>query len=866
MDGFRKLHIFYVIKLLQSIELFRLLFYHVYIQNMEREYWGMDSKGLREKFKDRNYEGCLLYIQNNLHHISEQQVYDVVFDVLEEIFVTAEKDKNGVLFRTMYLTYSEVIDRFKIYDECTFFSFMKMGDIFESSFVNNIMAKNCYEKAEYCLKYIYGYDNPILKFMGGVQCQYYSSQKAIEMILDAGSYIYSCEQTNKEDAIIDWILDNKKEFLIKLAKSFYELAFQSNEENFDISNILLNSILKKDNLLLYLLAEEGIQADERFDFLNEDFNFAVQNQSNIMNVTNVSRILTCFAKQKECTLRDISNMIGEYKTICESFPDSGWRRYLESRFELFQKVEILDALQRNDRSQLRNITDMMHVREDVSGIKEELDIKQQLCFLYLYQRDIDKVKQLLEDIRGLLENLVVQFFFLNDFAEKKTIIENVSNVITNIIFLYNETSTIRTGYEFVLRYKNFYLNYANIKLSISDTEKLLRTSNLNLEEIFNENSEGLLALSVNHLQDTLRENESFIDFTKTVTYGGISVYGVYYITKWNIQYLEIPIHIDTALNGIYNKLLNKEANIELSNEMYMIFQKVVQPIGLLLSERTKVIYISPINQFMKIPFELFPSFKNKGNTLGDEYIIHYINGGVDIINSSYKHSNDTNIEHSLVLGINEFDSDNLPKLNNIAHEISSISHILNTEQKLNDFADWKGKIKSVDITHLATHTIMDENENEDILDSIHIYLSDKEKISMREISQMNLSNLSLLSLSTCGQMNQHCSFCDGTYHFGSVFLQAKVKTILLNLWESDDCACAIIMIKFYENYMAGISAYNALQCAKKYVRETKLIEFKGDKALKNIVFSSGSKDDDIPFKNPYYWAGYVIVGGRHEKY
>ena len=77
----------------------------------------------------------------------------------------------------------------------------------------------------------------------------------------------------------------------------------------------------------------------------------------------------------------------------------------------------------------------------------------------------------------------------------------------------------------------------------------------------------------------------------------------------------------------------------------------------------------------------------------------------------------------------------------------------------------------------------------------------------------------------------------------SAFTLAGVPSTVASLWEVPDKVTQEIMIDFYQYLKKGDSKANALRKAKlKYLQKT----------------------DDVNFKKPFYWAGFVAAGNMEK--
>lgn len=105
-------------------------------------------------------------------------------------------------------------------------------------------------------------------------------------------------------------------------------------------------------------------------------------------------------------------------------------------------------------------------------------------------------------------------------------------------------------------------------------------------------------------------------------------------------------------------------------------------------------------------------------------------------------------------------------------------------------------------------------------------------ITAYEIAQLNLSNISLVSLSACETGLGDVKGSEGVFGLQRSFKMAGVNKMLVSLWEVPDKETVELMTTFYDNWLNGAdisSAFNAAQSAmrKKYP--------------------------------PYYWAAFVLV-------
>ena len=110
----------------------------------------------------------------------------------------------------------------------------------------------------------------------------------------------------------------------------------------------------------------------------------------------------------------------------------------------------------------------------------------------------------------------------------------------------------------------------------------------------------------------------------------------------------------------------------------------------------------------------------------------------------------------------------------------------------------------------------------------------------KEISDMNLKNIELITLSSCDSGLGDIKG-DGVFGLQRAFKKAGAQSILMSLWKVDDNATCLLMSQFYENYLIKkLSKTESLKEAQKYVR----------------TFEDGI------FEDPKYWAAFIILDAK----
>ena len=106
-------------------------------------------------------------------------------------------------------------------------------------------------------------------------------------------------------------------------------------------------------------------------------------------------------------------------------------------------------------------------------------------------------------------------------------------------------------------------------------------------------------------------------------------------------------------------------------------------------------------------------------------------------------------------------------------------------------------------------------------------------LTAEEISNLDLSKTKLAVLSACETGLGEVNNSEGVFGLQRAFKLAGVETLVMSLWKVDDTATSQFMLAFYQNLLAGKSKLESFKIAQKQIREQ--------------------------YKNPYYWAAFVMM-------
>ena len=161
-----------------------------------------------------------------------------------------------------------------------------------------------------------------------------------------------------------------------------------------------------------------------------------------------------------------------------------------------------------------------------------------------------------------------------------------------------------------------------------------------------------------------------------------------------------------------------------------------------------------------------------------------------------------------------------------------------------------GRLAAADVIHIAAHAIVDERRPERsalILaqvqsDGSPLPEGDDGRLTAEEVVRHWDLSADLVVLSACRSALGR-STSEGTQGLASAFLQSGSRCLLVSLWNVDDQATALLMQRFYENWIGGqMSRRGALQQAKHWLRTVE------------------SEPNVRKWEHPRYWSAFVLVG------
>jgi CHAT domain-containing protein len=123
----------------------------------------------------------------------------------------------------------------------------------------------------------------------------------------------------------------------------------------------------------------------------------------------------------------------------------------------------------------------------------------------------------------------------------------------------------------------------------------------------------------------------------------------------------------------------------------------------------------------------------------------------------------------------------------------------------------------------------------------------------------------LVTLSACESGLSRVRRGDELIGLIRAFMRAGALALISTLWRVDERSTLILMERFYREIQAGVSLAQALKRAQLYLKNLtrqEALAILTPLPNDSLGTSLAEEDGERIFADPYYWAPFVLVGGR----
>ncbi len=357
--------------------------------------------------------------------------------------------------------------------------------------------------------------------------------------------------------------------------------------------------------------------------------------------------------------------------------------------------------------------------------------------------------------------------------------------------------------------------------------------------------------SIGAIQNYLAEKEMLISYF----YGKHNLY-VVGISAENVKpaILNLDDNLQSSLTTLVRSFENRSFDPELSE---WVFEQILQPV---LEDPLAIstLILLPDGVLHYLPFEsLIVSAESdtRNRYLIQDYTVYYMHSTslpdasedpseseLAYIGFSPSYNVNTN---PLLASRSARDiqiASRLEKLPMAEKEIETSASLLGGEYLVDRDAteeNFKKMAKNANIIHIASHTIIDDEEpmNSKLVFSPGVDTIEDGLLHTYELYNMQL-NAELACLSACNTGFGKIKSGEGVVSLAKGFFYAGVPNVMMSLWSVPDISTSEIMTAFYKELKRGVGKADALRNAKlRYLEQA-----------------------DQNTSDPYYWAAFTMIG------
>lgn len=369
-----------------------------------------------------------------------------------------------------------------------------------------------------------------------------------------------------------------------------------------------------------------------------------------------------------------------------------------------------------------------------------------------------------------------------------------------------------------------------------------------------------------------------------------TIFSIVYKPEWkHAQIIEIGDNLTGIGDGIGALALYEDINSKEADEFYnspiatdYIWGKVLKATCL---SKNSNIYFVPGGELRQIAIEQLQM--KDGNRICDNYNMFRLSSASEISRPISTYNNNDHVAIFCDLNFNWLNTSVIPQrfrmnltkphsdeINRTLHDmitsnLTEYSRDLGTEEQFTSLSGHAPEyliisthgfnmlydvLEKSELNYLIGYRTEYQKNADESMFKTGLYLSSTQKnsrpsndglLTSHEISLLDLSSTKLCVLSACSTGKGYNTF-KGTFGLQRAFKLSGVKTLLVSLWDIDSQATNLLISKFC-TYIKTLTPQKALQKAQMDIR--------------NYV----SEDDYVngldifKYKNPYYWAGFILL-------
>ncbi len=552
-----------------------------------------------------------------------------------------------------------------------------------------------------------------------------------------------------------------------------------------------------------------------------------------------------YAHSVEIQLADIYNTQKNYEKAIDSIQKSVAITELmvdEKHRLTFNAISLLryadtERFKENCEQAVNYYNQSIEIYHKISSPARYYEAKKNRLFCYLGQKDDETIEKEIADVIKLFESnrtKILEEQNRNTFADDEqniydlAVAFNFSKGNYEKAFNYSETSRSRSLLE--LQEKGAKLSTENNKNQIVFDEKA--TSNpLDLATIRSQISPQVQLIEYAVLSD------------KVV---------IWLITKDKFETYSFEIASDQLENKVadfLDAIKNKQSETQekLSRELYQVlFSGVEKDL-----DKNKEIFVIPDKILFHLPFNALIS-TNTNNYLAIDYKIA-LSPSANVFLHCAENAKKRNLsepEKLLSIGNPAFDQNEFPNLSQSlsaekeARKIEKLYPKPTTTLIGKDATKeaLKTNISAATVFHFAGHYVI--SEESPLLSSFLVAgEGENSKLTNFELFEQSLEKSKLIVLSACETGVEGYYKGEGMIGAGRTFLASGVPLVVASSWKVDFDATGELMLKFHQyRKNDGLDSVSALQKAQ--------------------IEMINNQDKD--FSQPFYWAGFSVIGGYAE--